>query len=484
MKKSILVLDLGTTNIKGILYNTEGKQITLESYAIRTKTPSSDKSEQDPKEILQHVLSLIEHALTYDGGQLLAIGFSAAVQSFIGMDKNGFALTQNIIWSDRRSEAYSARLSEGPFGKRFFELTGNPIYPSLTGCKFKWFKENCASDFARLHKIVGIKEYVIFKLTGKWVMDYSMASATGLLDIHELKWSTEILDYFEMEENLLPQLKEVTHRVPMQNHRDFPFSLPYDIPIVLGASDGCLANLGAGAITTGKAALTIGTSGAVRVTVKKPFIDSRQRLFCYYLYENTYIVGGAANAGAAIYHWFLEAFGGHLDDLVGSQGVPETEEIRDLPIFLPYLNGERAPIWDAQAKGMFFGITAEHDKEDFGMAVLHGILYAMRNIAETLTENGLPIDRFMANGGFLQSRMIVQKLADVTNRDVVKSKEQGSAYGAFLLTLLSLGIITGLEDIHDFLPEGEIFGPKRKNIPIHDYAFQNFLRMQKAMVNV
>ncbi len=485
MKQHILAIDLGTTNIKGIIYDLEGKLVSQASHSVETNTPTSDKSEQDPEEILGHVISIIQNAITQnDDSRIVGITFSTAVQSFIAVDNDGKPLTQNIIWSDRRSEKYSALLAEDVLGKRFFELTGNPIYPSLTGCKFQWFKENEKSDYKRLFKIASIKEYVLFKLTGQWAIDYSTASATGLMDIHELKWSPEVLSYFEIDEHLLSPLVDVTHSIPLKNRLALPLELEYEIPLILGASDGCLANLGVGAIVTGKAALTIGTSGAVRIASPKPYIDSQQRLFCYYLFKDVYIVGGAANTGASTYHWFLETFEKQNSASAISQGISEIQKTIRLPIFLPYLQGERAPIWDANAKGMFYGITADNDIQDFRLAVLQGILYAMSDIAETITESGMPIVDFFANGGFLKSEIVAQKLADVTNKNVVKSVEQASAFGAFLIGLLSLNIISDIEEIQGFIPKGEVFSPNTENVKIHDTNFKNFLKMQKMVLDI
>jgi gluconokinase len=226
--------------------------------------------------------------------------------------------------------------------------------------------------------------------------------------------------------------------------------LPAALRFVIGASDGCLANLGTGAVQSGAMALTIGTSGAVRMAAARPEYDRLERLFSYILTEELYICGGATNNGGNAVQWYADLVLGEgdrdaarLDRLVaGAEGVPAGCEGL---IFLPYLLGERAPIWDADAKGVFFGIRAIHRQGHFTRAVLEGISYSLHQIGVSLEETIAPIKHIYASGGFTRNTAWLQLIADVFMKKVyVTAQADASAIGAAMLGWHALGVFASL----------------------------------------
>jgi gluconokinase len=219
-------------------------------------------------------------------------------------------------------------------------------------------------------------------------------------------------------------------------------------PFVIGASDGCLANLGTGAVTPGATALTIGTSGAVRMAAGSPEYDPQERLFNYILTQGRYISGGATNNGGNALQWYADLTlgenshaAGALDELAVSAG--QVAAGAEGLVFLPYLLGERAPIWDAAAKGVFFGVRAVHRQAHFTRAVLEGISFGLRQIGASLEETIRPIEQIYASGGFTRNKAWLQLIADIFQKKVcVMAQADASAIGAAMLGWVALGVFS------------------------------------------
>jgi gluconokinase len=255
--------------------------------------------------------------------------------------------------------------------------------------------------------------------------------------------------------------------------------LPEGLPFVIGGSDGCLANLGTGAVRRGDTALTIGTSGAIRMTTSAPEVDRQERIFSYILTDDQYVCGGATNNGGNVLQWYAgQVLGrkggdaGELDRLVAeADAVPPGSEGL---VFLPYLLGERAPVWDANAKGVFFGIRSIHDQRHFLRAVLEGVSFSLRQIGASLEETIGPIQHIYASGGFTHSKSWLQLIADIFQKKVsVTGSADASAIGAAQMGFYALGILPGLDAAASLVkvvsthePDGSRYAAYQKNYHI------------------
>jgi gluconokinase len=378
----------------------------------------------------------------------MAVSFSCAMHSLILVDDRGGLLTMAMTWADRRGEAYARQLKGTEAGGRIYRRTGVPIHAMSPLCKLLWLRSEEPELFRRASRFISIKEYIWWRLFGEYKVDHSIASATGLFDIREFRWYEESLDLTGVHTG------QLSEPVPCTYYRIGEGAwfkaggrpdLPEDLAFVIGGSDGCLANLGTGAIDPGATALTIGTSGAVRMATSAPEYDSRERIFSYVLAKQLYICGGATNNGGNVLQWWSERLlgrhdrGSSLDELAASaESVPPGCEGL---VFLPYLLGERAPVWDAEAKGVFFGVRSMHDGPYFVRALLEGISYSLRQIGASLEETIGPIRHIYASGGFTKNKSWLQMIADVFSKRVyVTNTADGSAVGAALLGFYTLGI--------------------------------------------
>lgn len=494
----IIGLDIGTSSAKAVAFDFKGNILSQYSISYPILNPSEGYYEQDPEVIYYACIESIAQVMIdleqsgVERRKPVCISVSSAMHGLIAVDEVGKPLSNCIIWADRRSEDIAIDLQASEAGSLLYQQTGTPIHPMSLLCKLMWIKANDQKLFARSHKFIGIKEFLFYRLFAVYVVDHSIASATGLFDIHRLTWSDLALTLTDISEEQLSTPVSVDYVLHTPNREIAAMMrIPEDTPFVIGGSDGCLANLGVGAIRPGVASVTIGTSGAIRVASPLANREQKQRLFTYLLRPNEYIIGGAVNNGGVLRNWFrdnfLHEFGDMeadtdasalLNDAIDSV-VPGSEGL----IFLPYLTGERAPHWNANAKGVYFGIQLHHKRAHFARAMMEGMLFAIYSVGIALEENTGPIHTIFASGGLARSPIMVQMLADIFNRPVfIKNTVESSAWGAALIGLQALGVDIE-ETIGGILPmEGDedieqYYKPNEDNHAVYIKNFQKFERL-------
>ncbi len=434
-------IDIGTTATKAIAFSDTGTIITSQSIGYEMLHPQPDWCEQDPDAILQAVVDGLAQVMKTMAPHTPAfIAFSAAMHSLLAVDKVGKPLSNCIIWADNRADQLATVLRNSKTGEGIYQLTGVPIHCMSPLCKLLWLKEQAPLLFQSAYKFIGIKEYVFFKLFGTFVIDTSVASATGLLNSKSLLWDQQVLDVVGITTVQLSQVVPVKHTIYYQSNGGQNL-LPPGTPVVVGGSDGALSNLGSGATGAHQMAITIGTSGAARMVVKEPQTDECMRTFCYHVKDREYIVGGANNNGAVVLQWLKETLLQTKDDYESLFKQAETiMPGSDDLLFLPYILGERAPIWNANAKGIYFGLRIRHSKAHLVRASMEGVIYCLYSIGKILIEKH-EVTELHASGGFARSRLWLQMLADVFNIKVlVSGTVESSALGAVVIGMEALAI--------------------------------------------
>lgn len=437
--KHVIAIDIGTTNIKAAAFDEHLNKLSSAEHCCNTYRDFPGQAEQDPDEILQavvHVLASVTSALE-DPSTVEYISFSSAMHSLIIVDSDHKPLTRCLIWSDNRAADEVLRFKESNDWLAHYRRTGTPIHPMSPFFKLLWLKRN-TDILAKAGHAISIKDYIVRYFTGRYITDYSLASASGLLNIHTLKWDHEAIEKLGISETLLPELADVDTKLDIKNNEITErLAFASDVKIILGASDGCLANLGSGAIDRGETTLTIGTSGAVRVTVDKPLLDDQGRTFCYYLASDKWIIGGAVNNGGNVLAYLdgiIDSGNGDIYQRI-EQTVSEIEPGSEGLTFIPYLFGERAPHWDGSLRAAYLGIGPQHTKNHFLRAALEGISYNLREVWQLLESIAGSSTRITASGGFLKSQAWGQIVADIFGREIeAPSAVDSSCLGAAMLS--------------------------------------------------
>jgi gluconokinase len=477
-RKYIIGLDIGTTSCKCIVANRDGTPLGTEIAHYPVLTPLPTWAEQDPEVILAAVLKVVGSSIAASGigpDQVLAIGLSATLHSVLAVDDRGNPLTRAMIWADSRSAASSAQLRANRDSHRIYQRTGCPVHPMYPLSKIDWLRSNLPDVHRKAHKFISIKEYVLYRLSGRYVVDRSIASATGLFDIHKLDWDDEALEMAGIGPDQLSEHVSTTTIVEgIEPSYAETMGVSPRCLLVVGAGDGLLSNVAAGSVEPGQATCMIGSSGAVRTTSREPREDDRERTWCYLLTDALWVVGGAINNGGLVYQWFRDGFypgagEGYrpLDEEaakvgVGSEGL----------VFLPYLTGERSPHWNPEARGVLFGLSLRHERGHLARAIMEGVAYRMYSVLLALEQVTGEISELRGSGGFLRSPLWIQILSDVCGRElVIPEIIETTSLGAVFLAMYALGYVGDLKDVRQYVPIGSCYVPNMKN---HEFYLRLF----------
>lgn len=478
----IVGVDIGTTSAKAVLFDEKGvaKHTSNILYPLIQDTP--DMAEQDPLLIFHSCIRAIKEVADHSKGNIKAVSFSAAMHSVILMDEKHNLLTNSITWADNRAFKYAMELKKGGIGKQIYSRTGTPIHPMTPLSKIIWLRTEKESLFKKAKYIIGVKEYVLYSLFGQLKVDYSTASATGMFNLNTFDWDEQALNVAGITKAMLPEIVDCFYQFKgLKKEFADQMGLTANVPFISGSTDGLLSNLGVNAIEPGVLALTIGTSGAMRITVNKPVFDPDARLFCYALTKDKFIVGGAVNNGGIILRWARDEISksSDYDELLARvEKVPAGS--RGL-LFHPYLGGERAPLWDANARGSFFGLTRVHTRDDMCRAVLEGIMFNLNEVLQLITNLAGKPKKIQATGGFARSKFWRQLVADILRADVtVPESYESSCLGAAVLAMKSLGMIKDISDVKNMVGVVNTHKPN----PQHDKVYDELIPVWRRLMNV
>ncbi|WP_416865631.1 MAG: gluconokinase [Imperialibacter sp.] len=455
----LIGLDIGTTSTKAVAFGVDGRQLKVVNNNYPLISPQEGWFEQDPGQIVNASEAALKTLVEQLGEKPMAVSISSAMHGLMLIGKNGEPITNLIIWADNRSDKEARQLKASKEGAAIYFASGTPIHPMSPLCKMLWLQKNRPDLMQRAEKFVSIKEYIIHRWTGEYLLDQSLASATGLYNNEQTKWNDLALQVAGIKGSQLPAVLPTTTILPkLKAGIAQQLGVEVDTPVIIGASDGCLANLGSGVLDTTTASLTIGTSSAYRKTIDKFVRDEKQSVFNYILTSDLYVVGGPSNNGGVVAQWFEKEFGdGEFDE----QALRSVRPGSDGLIFLPYLLGERAPIWDPESKGVFFGVQMNHTKNHFYKAVWEGVFQAAHHIAETVDQVTGEVEKVVVSGGFAKSDYLIQTLSNVLQKPCwLCNSAESSAFGAAILGMHAIGELKDLKDasklVHfekEFLPD-------------------------------
>ena len=441
----VIGLDIGTTSTKAVAFDTKGKQVQIVNHDYPLISPQEGWFEQDPEKIVGAAEQAVSDLIQKTGHIPLAISLSSAMHGLMLLGDNGRPLTNLIIWADNRSDIEARALKASKEGASIYFDSGTPIHPMSPLCKLLWLQKKRPELMRKATMMVSMKEYLLHRWVGEYLLDDSLASATGLYNIRLGCWNDLSMDVAGIRKEQLPVVLPTTSVLPpLKPAVARQLGVGISTPLIIGASDGCLANLGSGVLDEKTASLTIGTSSAYRKTIARFVKDDEQRVFNYILAKGLYVVGGPSNNGGVVSQWFEREFGdGKFDEAALRSVAPGSEGL----LFLPYLLGERAPIWNAEAKGVFFGVQMNHGQRHFYRAVWEGIFGAARHIAETVNQVTGGAEKVVVSGGFAKSEYLIQTLSNVLQKPcVLCDSGESSAFGAALLGMHAIGELPDLRD--------------------------------------
>ncbi len=491
-----LGVDIGTTCTKAVLFGNKGQVISMHHAGYPLYSPTPNVAEQDPDEILVAVKEAIRVAIQkskIDVNTLRLVSFSAAMHSVIAIDKNGKPLTNCITWADTRATDWSEKIKNEMNGHEIYRRTGTPIHPMSPLCKITWLQHEKPEIFQKTFKFISMKEYVFHDFFGRYLVDHSIASATGMFNLKNNDWDETALEVAGISSDQLSELVPTTYFLDgLKEEIVEEIGIPSNIPFVIGANDGVLSNLGVNAIDPGVVAVTIGTSGAIRTVTDHPITDPKGRIFCYVLTDKHWVVGGPVNNGGMTFRWVRDELAASEVETAKRLGIDAYDVLTRIAsnvkpgsdglLFHPYLAGERAPLWNANARGSFFGLGLHHKKEHMIRAVLEGVIFNLYTVFIALQEViGIP-NKIQATGGFARSELWRQMMADIFNQEVsVPESFESSCLGAIVLGMYALGEIDDFSIISEWVGSTHIHNPIEENVNIYIELIPIFIRISRLL---
>jgi len=472
-ERSLLVgVDLGTSAVKVLACAPTGKVVASASGTYALATPQPERVEQDADEVYRATMRALHDVLSevnLRGDDVAAIGFSCAMHGILPVDAHGEPLGPLVTWMDRRAASIADLWRADGTADALYAATGAPIHPMLPSCKLRWFAEHDPAYVTSAAKFVSLKELVTFRWTGEWLVDWGMASGTGLFDFRAKTWHPAALEAARVDASKLS-----TPAPPSTAHRRLRASvasalgLSGETAVVLASSDGALANLGVGAVAPGDLALTLGTSGAIRVVVEDPTLDERGRTFCYAYDDMKYIVGGPTSSAGAVLNKLQELF---TSEVPPNERFPHAVGLAEASpaganglTVMPFLSGERAPYWIAELRGGIAGLDLSHSRGDVMRAAFESVVFALATVLDVLRERIAAPTQIRLSGGLTKAPLIRQLVADIFACEaVLANQDEASAFGAAMMAGIALGTLQDdravaalLQPLHVHTPDAEM----------------------------
>lgn len=489
-----IAIDLGTTHCKAVIVDEQGKVVHVAKENVSSFVAEDGAYTQNVQVIYNSVIKLLQDVCKFSvaaHAKIACVSFSAAMHSFLATDMNGTPLMQAMTWADSRSKKYAQELRRTEQGKDIYKNTGTATHAMSPLCKLLWLKAAQPDLFNKAAKFISIKEYICFRLFGKFIIDEGIASATGLYNIYTHTWHQPALDLAGISTEQLSAVVETTHiETQLVEDAKTVLQLPYTIPFVMGGNDGCLANLGCGGLSAHTGVLTLGTSGAVRLTIPAPVIKPLNGLFRYILTKDLYVTGGPVNNGGAALEWFatnmLQKPLNENDHFTQVMQLASTAHAASEGVFFqPYLLGERAPVWDEDSCGIFYGLKAHHKAAHLTRAVIEGISYSLLQILQNIEQQNNDIDAIYVSGFITRSDFWLQLLADMFGKKMILNDiADASALGAAFMGMLATGFIKDLSEVKQFISTDKVFHPDAAVHDVYEKSFRKYLQIYPAIQHI
>ena len=488
-------VDVGTTGVRAIAYQKDGLSLCSADEFYPLETPYPDWAEQNPEIIykaIEKVVREVANTLIYKGKNVSGIAISTVMHSFAPANENRELLSNMITWADSRSVGIVNELKKDEaLVKGFYERTCCPTHSCYPFLKILWVRKHYPDVFAKKRYIYSLKDYIFEKMTGEWVVDKSPASASGLYNAHKMDWDEEILNYAGITREQLPPVVSTTYQSKLTDSAAQRLNLPENLPVVIGATDGVLVNVGIGAIEDGQLSATIGTSGAIRMLTKTPKVDSLGRTWCYNLTDDMWVAGGAINNGGIIMRWLRDKVchysNRRLEDIDIDPYDLMTLKASKIPagaeglLLLPFFTGERAPYWNSELRGMFFGLSLNHSRSHMIRAGMEGICFSLNCVLSALKDFGQVKD-IRVSGSFTKSPLWLQIMADIFGEHItLPQNSEGAAFGAAVLGFIASGEMEDISDTANLIKPKKVYKPQAENKEVYEELFDIYSSLYEKL---
>lgn len=493
--EQLLGIDIGTSSVKGIVIEPGGRTVAQAAAGHRLSSPHPGWAEESPDVWWENTVKVIHDCLAHPGVSpeaIACIGVAGMVPALLLLDENGVPLRPSIQQTDARAQKEIEEVKSGTPEGYFFAKTGASLSQQSIGPKLLWLQRHEPELWRRTAVIQGSYDFINYRLTGVYGIERNWALESGLYDLNRQAWSPELLALFETPAEKLPEIRDPSQVIGMVTAEAAVVTgLPCGVPVVAGTADHVGAALAAGVVADGDVLLKFGSAGDILYGSSERLVDPR--LFIdYHDIPGKYLLNGCMATSGSFIRWLVEQFFGedagraaelgrsvyaHLDQRAaqipaGSEGL----------IILPYFLGEKTPILDPRARGVFFGMTLYHSRYHIYRAALESVVYGFRHHIEVLKERGRVPRRIVAGEGGARSPLWRQMAADVLNLPVAYLVDNpGASLAAAFVAGMGVGVFPSWRAIERFVTLQEVTQPIPANVPVYDRCFERYCALYEHL---
>ena len=476
-------IDLGTSAVKLLLMDENGKIHNIVSKEYPLYFPHPGWSEQEPEDWYVQTMTGIEELISdCDKSQIAGISFGGQMHGLVVLDDQDRVIRPAILWNDGRTTEETDYLNQVIGKDKLSQYTANIAFAGFTAPKLLWMREKEPDHFKRIAKIMLPKDYLAYCLTGVHCTDYSDASGMLLLDVKNKCWSREMLDICGITEEQLPKLYE-SYEVVGNLKADLAerLGLSTQVKVIAGAGDNAAAAVGTGTVGDGMCNISLGTSGTIFISSRSFGVDENNALHSFDHADGYYHLMGCMLSAASCNKWWMDEILKTKDYSAEQENIVKLGE--NQVFYLPYLMGERSPHNDPKARAAFIGMTMDTTREEMTQAVLEGVAFGLRDSLEVARSLGISIERTKICGGGAKSPLWKKIIANVMNLkvDVIES-EEGPGYGGAILAAVGCGEFASVEEAASKLVKViDTVEPEPELVAKYEERYRKFKQIYPAM---
>ena len=497
MKQSYLMgIDIGTSACKVAVFDRQGQVLASASGDYPVYYPREGWAEQDPEEWWSAVCGAVRQVLKKADvrpEEIAGVGIDGQSWSAIAIDKDGKVLTNTPIWMDTRAQSICDRLNEDIGADEIFRVAGNSLQPSYTTAKILWYKENLPEVYRKTHKILQSNSYIAFKLTGQISQDLSQGYGLHCFDMRTGQWDEEMCKKLGIPREFLPEIVPSDQIIGTVTKKAAEESgLAEGTPVAAGGLDAACGTLGAGVIHAGETQEQGGQAGGMSICMEQYQADPRL-ILGFHVIPGKWLLQGGTTGGGGVMRWFEREFADYERLMKEHTGVSSLDQLNEIAekvdpgcdglVFLPYMAGERSPIWDPHAKGVFYGLDFSKTKGHMVRACMEGVAFSLRHNLETAEKAGAEADILRAMGGSANSLLWTQIKSDITGKAMaVPASDTATTLGAALLAGVGTGFYKDYEEaVSQTVKVTRTHQPDPEKKAVYDKNYETYLELYRSL---
>ena len=492
----LLGIDIGTSACKAALFDRKGQVLAAANGEYPVYYPEEGWAEQNPEEWWSAVCEAVRQVIRKAGIQpeeIAGVGIDGQSWSAIAIDKGGKVLTNTPIWMDTRAQSICDRLNEEIGEDEIFRIAGNSLQPSYTTAKILWYKENLPEVYCKIYKILQSNSYIAFKLTGQISQDLSQGYGLHCFDMRTGQWDEEMCRKMGIPRDFLPEIVPSDRIIGTVTKKAAEESgLAEGTPVAAGGLDAACGTLGAGVIHSGETQEQGGQAGGMSICIEKYQADPRL-ILGFHVIPGKWLLQGGTTGGGGVMRWFEREFADYERLMREQTGISSLDQLNEIAekvtpgcdglVFLPYMAGERSPIWNPYAKGVFYGLDFSKTKGHMVRACMEGVAFSLRHNLETAEEAGAKAEILRAMGGSANSLLWTQIKSDVTGKTMaVPASDTATTLGAALLAGVGTGFYKDYEEaVAETVKVTRKHQPDPEKKAVYDKNYETYLELYRSL---